>query len=474
MLTINCYVGFLRPILRIPHLLLQNRSITEYFAMGSMDGAGNPGLNLVIDEMSRISHCQIPADRPTTPFYLHDGLARLTQNPPYNHDIHNIGLIIADRFKPRPGLLGMMFDMGFNPAGIEPVSPYFTSVPREGCAIFTDAIRDIRPSQEDYSKEVVFTAIHELGHVFNLWHIDNPVTFMSTSQSGGPYPSRAYYFNSNQRNFLNHTDNFHVRPGGSNFEDRGISSPAMNNPFEIGPIKSDLDLNINVEQKEFWYFEPIELDVTISLKKNSETESIPDKVDPGYENFIIYITKPDGTIFKYKSPRIYCQNNAVIKIQRDKPYQRDISIFGQSGGYTFMQFGQYKVQCVFEIEPKKYIFSNIIELFVKQPIIDNTVFLKKQSFLSSKDAGLLLYHRSGFFKNEILDEIEKYSTNKKDKLLANNISYALSKYIIHKDNNLNKKEVNKLSRFTNTALDSGTLSKNKIKNLMIVKDKYNI
>jgi predicted Zn-dependent protease len=66
-------------------------------------------------------------------------------------------------------------------------------VAREGCTIFLGAIREKREAVDDYSTEVGFTAVHELGHAFNLCHVDTP-SFMAQSNPSGPFGSDALKF----------------------------------------------------------------------------------------------------------------------------------------------------------------------------------------------------------------------------------------------------------------------------------------
>jgi hypothetical protein len=125
-----------------------------------------------------------------------------------------------------------MFDWALIPQANLLWTGFFTSVPREGCAIFLDAIRDIRPLIGSFEREVVFTAIHELGHVFNLWHINDIKNFMSTSDGEDVYPPTAYNFRREHRMCLHGAqDDLNFRPGGSIFREQGFNAPVEENPF---------------------------------------------------------------------------------------------------------------------------------------------------------------------------------------------------------------------------------------------------
>jgi hypothetical protein len=464
MLTITCFVGKLRPGIELPFpLMLDGQSIEDYFRLGSMNDSGSPDINMIVDD-SRFNASIIPNSEITDAVSLQYALRELTQNPTNVDHVNKIGLILADRYQPSGETLGLMFDVGFNPTGVTPVRPEFTAIPREGCAIFLNAIRDIRGTQDQYRREVLFTAIHELGHVFNLWHWEDPKTFMSKSQITQAYPSRAYFFHASQRRFLHQAStSYFVCPGGSKYETRGTLGPGPENFMAENKPNKELRLIININQQEFWYFEPIELDVEIRSSKNI---TIPNRVDPGYEDFKIYITKPDGTIFKYRSPRLYCQNLSEIKIDPKHPFRRDISIFGQSGGYTFSSPGIYKIECFLKISKNKIVRSNTIEFNVKERMDNNRNFLLLEKKITQKQTALLLYHRSGFYNNLAIEQLKEISDKEQRNFLGKNIDYALARYLAKNAQTKNLKK--KLLPLIKKTLDSNKLSINRQKRLQLL------
>ena len=134
---------------------------------------------------------------------LHAAIAELTgrkisPTKTTSKRVEGIGLVLASRFGPRPNYLGVMFETGW-PLADDRGAIFDTSAEdarflrREGCAVFVDAIRGKRePEGGDaaVSAEVFFTAVHELGHVFNLWHLEEtPYTFMTTSADKALLPT---------------------------------------------------------------------------------------------------------------------------------------------------------------------------------------------------------------------------------------------------------------------------------------------
>lgn len=468
MLNITCVVGRLRRGIELPFpTTLNGETISDYFLKGSMNSQGEPIINLALDQTSRGDAGLLPNNEPTNIVNLQRSLRRITQNPSSGR-INRVGLIIGDRFQPRTSLLGLMFDFGFDTVELGNVHPDDHRLAREGCAIFLDAVHDIRGNQGDFRSEIVFTAIHELGHVFNLWHLDSPSNFMSTSRNEAPFSSNSFFFHRSHRAFLHQADlDEHVWPGGSAYENRGTIGPAANDPFMSLTKNNTLTLKINIDQKEFWYFEPIEMDVTVSSNRKV---TIPDKVDPGYEEFMIFITRPDGTVFKYRSPRIYCQNPATVEIGAVDPFKRDISIFGQSRGYTFNSPGIYKIRCLFKIYPDTVITSNVLEVLVKEPKLDNAKFLSLQQVLTQKGVGYLLYHRAGSYKPAIIAALEEIARKHRRFPLGANAEYALARYMTHKNFPSSTDEVKKVDRLIKRSLDSGNLSENRARNLVSIRE----
>jgi len=294
---------------------------------------------------------------------------------------------------------------------------------------------------------------------------------MTTSRQSEVYPPSAYFFDNahNLRLQLAETD-AHVYPGGSIYDEGGPSALAANDPFAGASGHKSLSLKIKIQQDEFWYFEPVELDISITAK-NGPYE-LEDKVDPGYENLVIHITRPDGTIFKYRSPRIYCQNTATITVKPGRPFRRDISIFGQSGGYTFSEPGVYKIRAVFRSGKSIKLISNTQTVYVKERMPSSLQFSNMEKLLTRRDTARLLYHRSGRYRKSAVDALTEFAKKQSRTLVGSNISYALARLITHKNEQLNAQQLRQLTYTIKKLEDQGQLSANKLKNLKKTGENY--
>lgn len=401
MKTINCFVGVLKAGLNLPPntFVRGGKTIADCFREGSITASGLPDIDLVVDD-SRKDKCRISSQIATDTFQLQKALSKLTGNLPITGEgVDNIGLIFADRFSAHDTVWGLMFDYGFNPQGQEAVGGNFIAVPREGCAVFLDPIRAARISDADFHDEVFFTAVHELGHVFNLWHIEDPKCFLSTSNPAKVFTDadKAYQFHPDHIKFLAQcSSSKFVRPGGSPWEVRGMVSPQGQLPAQAPRPYFGLDLIIDMAQREFWNFEPVELEIRLCVAAGVEkTFTVPDSIDPGYPEFRIMIENPLGERYLYRSPRHYCLNPAVITVAPDQGFERDISIFGQAGGYTFQSPGVHRIWALFSLPGGELLKSNELDVNVLPASPDSEEFCMLRSVLTQPRHAKLLYHRSG-------------------------------------------------------------------------------
>lgn len=115
--------------------------------------------------------------------------------------VSSLGVIYTSTHSTRR-YFGLMFDQ-------------FDTYPpqREGGAVFLDEIHGLRGGVD--VKQIFFTTIHELGHVFNLHHDNANASFMRRSHARGTHPDRFFRFTGTQKAHLQRCDSNEVYPGGS-------------------------------------------------------------------------------------------------------------------------------------------------------------------------------------------------------------------------------------------------------------------
>jgi hypothetical protein len=301
---------------------------------------------------------------------LHVRLAHLVGSPAHG-PVNTIGLLMAHSYKNFESALGVMFDRGVKTPDDPNASSTYTNVPRQGCAIFLGAINSFRTNDIDRELETIFTSMHELGHVFNLPHSPN-LTLMSTSPSGAPLQYPNVHFDPQQCSWLSHCSTSHsVVPGGSPFGAFGPSGPL--DPFAHFDLprsrRSDrlkkLTLSIVVRPAEFRQWEPVELEVQLSVPNRDRGRySVPEMLDPAYGCFTIFIEDPRGERRIFQPSIRQCPHGKTMTISAARPYRRDINIGRGDGDYTFKYVGVYRIQVEFRLSAELSLKSNVFEALV--------------------------------------------------------------------------------------------------------------
>ncbi len=449
----DCFLGVFRSSIELPHpLTLDGSPIDTFFRSLGLDAAGRPLVDLRFDTSRPEAAHSKPANGGTTAHALHRSLARLTRRSASRPGPRRrIGVIFADAWDAEPDVFGVMFDAGF----VDPAlgsNLQFSAVPREGCAVFLEAIRQHR-DLADRHRQTLWTTIHELGHVFNLWHLGEPVRFMTQSSSAGVYdPGNPLIGEDGQPlDIQNAFAADHVAfldsclsagqsgpradfawPGGKAFGTRGTEGPAERN-FRDGLVlprsRSALELRLSLHQEEMWAFEPVELDIELRPPRSiAKTYRLPSHVDPGYATFSIWIEEPDGGRFRYRSPRIYCENPGRLLVSAKRPFSRDLSIFAQSGGYTFRKAGPHTLFATWVLPNGRVLESNRVEVLLKSRMDAPREHDELWQVLGRRETAALLYHRCGPPRSRVLEPLEEWVARVRDPDLEVNVRYALGRF----------------------------------------------
>jgi len=329
-----------------------------------------------------------------------------------------IGLLLTDLYKATPAF-GIMFDTA-GESGL-------AAAPRIGCALFLSQIQASAnwASDADFEAFVAYVAIHELGHAFNLWHADG--SFMSASPDPRDFTART--FPDDQRRFLQQAggpEGHFVLPGGSSFGDRGDLAPPDvddSNQAAASP-SSPLRLDVRLSRSTLWSFEPIELELRLSVV-DGQTEA-PADIDPGYPSFRIWLTNPRGERVRYRPLVRFCHSNGAIKVSPERPFVRDISIFTQSGGYTFREAGVYYVEAELLVA-SGWIRSNrtFCEVQVTRP--DSPDWRDAAAALRERDAIRLLRSKSWLPPQSRYRELAEFAKAHAQSASAAAVHYALGR-----------------------------------------------
>ena len=407
MKTFRCHVGLTHASLLDDVIFLERKSkyaeISNAFRHGSAGHSG-PTFSLKF-YLSKWRRALFEDWEDTDTIALHNATYNLLGHESYKHalGVDEIVLLFSNRLYDRPNVFGMMFDLGNTGVGD------WDNVPRQACTVFVDAIKALRDPGLEYEKEMIFTTIHELGHVFNLEHIEDNSNYMSSSDSSIRQAfdeTTAFRWDEKHRTCLRqcvHSSSIH--PGGSSFFSNGQCGETGGSSRNQLRKSEKFSLHISTEKSSYWGVEPIELDVTIT-NESGRAVIWPDTMDPGYPQFMIWVVNPDGSRVKYLPPRRYCSNPSFNRLEKKASFKRDISIFIQSTGYLFKTPGVYSIEVEWQISKSLKLISNIIEIEIKPTSIHSKHIVEAIEFLDRPKIRDLLYFRMASVRSSVFSEIE--------------------------------------------------------------------
>ncbi len=355
-----------------------------------------------------------PTRQTVTTADLNSFTSRLIGTPPNatSQKLTDITVIYAPELQGYPEIRGLMFNTGFEPDTKDDNNwAQWSGCPRTGCAVFLKSIQNSRPKAEVLN-QIAYTTVHELGHVFNLLHTDD-LCFMHPSPDDVSPPNDWYQFNQDNQVFLSHCNEVAFYPGGNQFGDHTyMGSGDVRTAHAKG--KAPLKLKIQVSRDEFLPFEPVELDVKLSLVKGAaRPRKLRDELDPSYSNFTIWIEEPGGERRRYRSINHCCSNPMPCKVKPGEPFERDITLFGQSGGYTFRRAGVHRVWITWRQSPRVVLKSNVIELTVRPTLKLTTK--EEQLCRVLRKAGRPLFYRRRLWERHENDALASLCSDFKGK-----------------------------------------------------------
>jgi hypothetical protein len=354
-------------------------------------------------------------------------LRQFVPTPKQGGPVSDIALIFC-----RNWVCGNLFGLMFDYDGQDPQAGFLTSkapgdtigVPREGCAVFLDAL-----SSESTAHQV-HTAIHELGHVFNLHHDLANASFMGTTCWDNGFNQNDQELLTNAGSGVTPTD----LPGGSNFVAYDGGGAAMvHRGVQSGqrPRNPRLRLSVSVDSREYLIGETIVLDVQL-MPAGKAKVLLPDHLDPGHDAFRIWIETPEGERFLHRPPFRFCPApGQQVEVSHSSPLKNNLRITRGADGLNFRVPGEYRTWA--EYRPphssgQRPLLSPRETIRVRKPATTAETLLAQ--LLMAPDIAFFVAHGGGPIRKDRRHQLQQAIKRHREHPAARHIRYSLAKDMI--------------------------------------------
>lgn len=291
-------------------------------------------------------------------------------------------VLYAARHDSGRGLGGVMFD---------DIGPNH----RQGTAIFTDSfINDVPNGDGDpagWRRRMQFwTAVHEMGHAFNLAHSWQKALGTPQGAPGDPwiplanepdarsfmnYPFNVsggessffsdfrFRFSDDELIFMRHAPRNFVQMGNSNwFENHGFEAP--NSLQHTGNWA--LELRPNRDASSYRFLEPVTMELKLTNTSAQAVSVDPDMVSEGH-HVTIFTQKEGGKTHQWRPMMASCHEPHEERLDPGESLYGAHMVSAASSGWIIDEPGFYKVQAAVNMGDE-IIVSNVARVYVTPPV----------------------------------------------------------------------------------------------------------
>lgn len=269
-------------------------------------------------------------------------------------------------------LLGIMFDY------LNSNKPH-----RQGCAVFQDTLATYHTGS-DYTRNQLYTYVHELGHAFNLLHswdksrpdslswMNYPWKYDQRNGSGRFWANFTFAFDRDELIHLRHGYYNHIVMGGNDWAvGAGLEAPhshAEDLALDITEDNTGLKLEIEPVKSAFVLGEPVVVEIKLRTR-DKEGRVVNAHIHPRFEQVRVGIMKPDGRVINYEPVGHNCVAEKVEKLDesKDTVYASAYIGYGKHGFY-FDTPGIYKLKAAYRTQDGSLVQSAEVKVRVKPPL----------------------------------------------------------------------------------------------------------
>ncbi len=311
-----------------------------------------------------------------------------------NGELHNAMVTYWSRFAHRPQwalwvLYAARHELGESLGGV-----MFDDIGdnhRQGTAIFTDSFVSVPPPEdpapEAWVDRMVFcTAVHEIGHAFNLAHSwqkglviplgdpwmplrDQPEvrSFMNypfnvTGGESAFFSDFQFRFSADELLFMRHSPRGFVQMGNSDwFENHGFEAPdalAGNDQWQLR-IRANRDLNI------FAFLEPVMMEFKLT-NKDSRIRQLDRHTLSGATGVTVYAQREGRTARIWRPMITRCQLPEPVPLQHGESLYEAHNVSASAAGWLIDEPGFYKIQASVDVGGRQVV-SNVLRIYVTPP-----------------------------------------------------------------------------------------------------------
>jgi hypothetical protein len=330
---------------------------------------------------------------------------------------------------------------------------------RQGSAIFTKSSLNVPPDGVKVEDEKVwiarnyfFTAVHEMGHAFNLAHSFQKADKDFEGLSGDPwdpnllnqaearsfmnYPwkvdgaeekffkSFRFRFLDDELIFMRHAPRRFVQMGYSSmFVDHGFKPPSALTQtgrwtLEIGTDRQILSMNV------YNFLEPVILEFKLTNNSKSE-QNIDNKLLDDGNHIIVFVQREGRQARKWRSMVTAIAEEKVTVLKQGQSIYTSYMISASAEGWLIDEPGFYKAQAALYMHDE-ILLSNVLRLYVAPPTTAEEIKYAPDYFV--RDVGRALFFDGALSMDNVKKTLENIKTDCRDNPAARHAEVALSLY----------------------------------------------
>jgi hypothetical protein len=298
------------------------------------------------------------------------------------------------------------------------------------------------PTNQDQAwamRQFLYTYVHEAGHAFNFVHSWNKGRPNALSWMN--YPQYVTNFWQDFRFMFDDDELVHIRHGNRSSVIMGGDPWASGSHLRALPpgvtsqlIEGEPTIELLLRSKDYFeYMEPVEVELRL---RNVDTEpiTVDTRLGPEYGVVMIFIMRPNGTIVNF-APVIYKEGIPLFQTLKSKTendiagedrYSHNINITYGKRGFYFNEPGEYLVRAMYQPEDNMLILSNVLHVWIQNPISKEESELAQRFFTYEVGMSLYLNGSQSPFLSSGKEVLKSVSDRFKDTLLGAKVSKVLA------------------------------------------------